>query len=143
MKKILNILLAVLMAVTVALLVYALAAPHSDDVTAYDASISLNIIWGYSLFLAAVASAIFCAVWGMIKNPKGVKGSLLSLLLIVVVTHGEHHRPADRRILRSRSHGAHRNQCDRNLCRIRRSVPDGDRHGDLQSFQIIGDNGSR
>ena len=42
-------------------------------------------IWGYSLFLAAVASAIFCAVWGMIKNPKGVKGSLLSLLLIVVV----------------------------------------------------------
>ncbi len=85
MKKILNILLAVLMAVTVALLVYALAAPHSDDVTAYDASISLNIIWGYSLFLAAGASAIFCAVWGMIKNPKGVKGSLLSLLLIVVV----------------------------------------------------------
>ncbi len=133
---------------------YALAAPHSDDVTAYDASISLNIIWGYSLFLAAVASAIFCAVWGMIKNPKGVKGSLLSLLLIVVVIGAAYFYSAghtvniidlqDRRILRSRSHGAHRNQCDRNLCRIRRrSVPDGDRHGDLQSFQIIGDNGSR
>lgn len=73
------------MAITAALLIYALASSHGNDVTAYDTSIGLNLIWGYILFLAAIVSAIFCAVWGMIQNPKGIKGSLLSLLLIVVV----------------------------------------------------------
>lgn len=85
MKKVLNILLGVLMAITVALMIYALVSSHSDNPAVYDASISLNIIWGYILVLLAVASAVFCAVWGMVQNPKGIKGTLLSLLLILVV----------------------------------------------------------
>lgn len=85
MKKVLNILLGILMVITAALLIYAVAAPHSGNPADYDPSISLNIIWGYTLFLLAVASAVFCAIWGMIKNPKGVKGSMLSLLLILII----------------------------------------------------------
>lgn len=85
MKKVLNILLGVLMAITVALMIYALASFHSDNPAVYDPSISLNIIWGYILVLLAVASVVFCAVWGMVQNPKGIKGTLLSLLLILVV----------------------------------------------------------
>lgn len=85
MKKVLNILLGILMAITAALLIYAVASPHSGNPAEFDQSISLNIIWGYILFVLAIASAVFCAIWGMVKNPKGIKGSLLSLLLILIV----------------------------------------------------------
>ena len=79
MKKILNVLLGILMAITVVLLVYARATGGSE------ASIGLNLMWGYALFVFAIATAIFCAVFGMIKNPAGIKGTILSLALIIVV----------------------------------------------------------
>ena len=79
MKKILNVLLGILMAITVVLLVYALATGGSE------ASIGLNLMWGYALFVFTIATAIFCAVFGMIKNPAGIKGTILSLALIIVV----------------------------------------------------------
>ena len=79
MKKILNILLGVLMAITVVLLVYAIATGGSD------ASISVNLMWGYFLLVFAIAAAIFCAVFGMIQNPAGIKGTILSLGLIIVI----------------------------------------------------------
>lgn len=79
MKKILNVLLGVLLAITVVLLAYAIASGGSD------AAISVNLIWGYFLFVFAVAAAIFCAVFGMIQNPAGIKGTILSLGLIIVV----------------------------------------------------------
>ncbi|MDE6711225.1 MAG: hypothetical protein K2J53_02255, partial [Alistipes sp.] len=45
----------------------------------------LNLIWGYFLFVFAIAAAIFCAVFGMIKNPAGIKGTIVSLALILVI----------------------------------------------------------
>lgn len=79
MKKILNILLGVLLAITAVLLVYAIATGGSD------ASIGINLIWGYFLVVFAVAAAIFCAVFGMIQNPAGIKGTIVSLALIIVI----------------------------------------------------------
>ena len=79
MKKILNIILGVLLAVMAVLGIYAIATGGSE------ASISLNLIWCYVLLALAIASAIFCAIFGMIQNPAGVKGTLLSFALIVVV----------------------------------------------------------
>ena len=79
MKKILNIILGVLLAVMAVLGIYAIATGGSK------ASISLNLIWCYVLLALAIASAIFCAIFGMIQNPAGVKGTLLSFALIVVV----------------------------------------------------------
>lgn len=77
------------MAITAILLVYALVSTHPVNSNEFDPehdpSISLNIIWGYILFCIAVLSAIGCAIYGMIKNPAGIKGSLISLLLIVIV----------------------------------------------------------
>ena len=84
MKKILNILLGILMAITVVLMVYAIATGGSD------ASISVNLMWGYFLFVFAVAAAIFCAVFGMIQNPAGIKGTILSLALIIVIYSAGH-----------------------------------------------------
>ena len=79
MKKILNILLGVLMAITAVLMVYAIATGGSD------AAISVNLTWGYFLVVFAIAAAIFCAVFGMIQNPAGIKGTILSLALIIVI----------------------------------------------------------
>ena len=79
MKKILNVLLGILMAVTAILLVYAVATGGSE------ASIGLNLMWGYFLFVFAIAAALFCALFGMIKNPAGIKGTILSVLLILVI----------------------------------------------------------
>ena len=79
MQKILNILLGVLMAITVILMIYAIATGGSD------AAISMNLAWGYFLIAFAILAALFCAVFGMIKNPAGIKGTILSLALIIVV----------------------------------------------------------
>ena len=53
MKKFMNILLGILMAITAVLLGYALADGGSE------ASIGLNLMWGYFLFVFAIAAAIF------------------------------------------------------------------------------------
>ena len=59
MKKVFNILLGVLLAITVALMAYAVAtAPHEAGVQS-DAAISLCLYWGYFLLVFAVFMAIF------------------------------------------------------------------------------------
>lgn len=79
MKKFKNILLSILLVITIVLVGYAIATGGSE------AAISTNLIWGYFLFVFAIAAAIFCAIFGMIQNPAGVKGAILSLALIIVV----------------------------------------------------------
>ncbi len=79
MKKILNILLIVLVAITVALTGYAVMTGGAD------AAISANLMWGYFLFVFALAAALFCAAFGMVKSPEGIKGTILSVGLIIVV----------------------------------------------------------
>lgn len=79
MKKILNILLGILMAITAVLLIYAVVSGGSE------AAIGLNLIWGYTLFVFAIAAAIFCAIFGMIKNPAGIKGTIISIALILII----------------------------------------------------------
>lgn len=85
MKKALNILLGVLMAITAALIVYAIVSPHPENHADFDPSISLNLMWGYGLVVFAIAAAIFCALFGMIKNPAGIKGTIISLALVIVI----------------------------------------------------------
>ncbi len=68
MKKILNIILGILLAVMAVLGIYAIATGGSE------AAISLNLIWCYFLLALAVFTAIFCAVFGMIQNPSGNQG---------------------------------------------------------------------
>lgn len=85
MKKVLNILLGVLLLITAALMAFAMAADHPENPTEYDAAVSMSLWWCYLLFAAAIIAAIACAVWGMLKNPAGIKGTVLSLVLIVVI----------------------------------------------------------
>lgn len=80
MKKFANILLIVLLVVTVALTGYAVfSAPEVN------AAISLNLIWGYILLVVAIVAAVCCALHGMVQSPKGLVGSLLSMVAIVAI----------------------------------------------------------
>ncbi|MDO4758597.1 MAG: hypothetical protein Q4A18_04985 [Rikenellaceae bacterium] len=79
MKKVLNILLGVLIVITLAVVGYAVAAGGSE------ASVSLNLIWGYVLLAGAIAAAIGGAIYGMIQSPAGAKGSVLSVVLILAI----------------------------------------------------------
>ncbi|MCM1302317.1 MAG: hypothetical protein NC250_03115 [Alistipes senegalensis] len=85
MKKVLNIMLGVLLLISAALAIFAMASNHPENPAEYDAAVSMNLWWGYLLFGAAIVAAIACAVWGMVKNPAGIKGTVLSLVLIVVI----------------------------------------------------------
>ena len=78
MKKILNILLGVILLITVILTVYAMVAGGSNE------AINLNLIWSYILIAVGIATALFTAVWGMVNSSKGIKGTLLSTLLVIV-----------------------------------------------------------
>lgn len=79
MKKLLNIVLGFLFVVTVVLLVWAIATAGSDM------AISANLIWGYILLVGGAVTAVWCAIKGMVKNPTGIKTTLLAALLVVVV----------------------------------------------------------
>lgn len=67
------------MVITLALTGYAIAAGGSE------ASISLNLIWGYVLLVGAIAAAIGGAIYGMLQSPAGAKGSLLAVVLILAI----------------------------------------------------------
>lgn len=81
MKKFVNSLLITLLGITVLLTLYAVFASPEG----LNAAISLNLVWCYVLLAGAIAVALICAVWGMLKSPVGLKGALLSMLLIVAV----------------------------------------------------------
>ncbi len=84
MKKIMNLLLGVLLLVTVALAAYMMIAGGSW------ASANANIVWTYVLLGGAIVAALGCAVWGMIQHPQGIKGTLFTvvgLIVLLVVTY--------------------------------------------------------
>lgn len=86
MKKFLNILLGILMAITVALLAYNLVLGDPlESASGDDSAVSMILMWTYFLFVFGIASAIFCALFGMIQNPAGIKGTIVSLALVLIV----------------------------------------------------------
>ncbi len=79
MKKILNILMISLFAVTLALVAWAVVSGGSE------VAISWNLIWGYALLVGAVVSVLWAALKGLVADPAGVKKTLLAVALVVVV----------------------------------------------------------
>ena len=79
MKKILNILLGLLFAVTAAMVGWAVVSGGSE------VAISWNLVWGYALLVGAVLSVLLSAIKGTITNPAGLKKTMLAIVLVVVV----------------------------------------------------------
>lgn len=79
MKKFLNILLALLFAITALMTGWAVVDGGSE------VSISWNLIWGYALLVGAMVCAVCAAIKGTITNPAGLKNTLLAVVLVVVI----------------------------------------------------------
>lgn len=79
MNKILKIALIVMLLITLGLVAGAAATGGSAQM------IDLNLYWGYLLVAMSILSAIFCAVFGMINAPQGLKATGISVGLVVVV----------------------------------------------------------
>ena len=79
MKKMLNIVMAVLFAVTLGLVGWAVASGGSE------VAISYNLLWGYTLLVVAIVSVLWAAIKGTITHPAGLKNTLIAVVLVVVV----------------------------------------------------------
>ena len=79
MKKMLNIVMAVLFAVTLGLVGWAVASGGSE------VAISYNLLWGYTLLVVAIVSVLWAAIKGTITHPAGLKNTLIAIVLVVVV----------------------------------------------------------
>ena len=79
MKKMFNILLGLLFAITAALVGWAVVSGGAD------VAISWNLLWGYALLVGAVVGVLWAALKGLITDPAGVKKTLLAVVLVVVV----------------------------------------------------------
>ncbi len=79
MKNILNILLGIMLVATVGLAAYAGVTGGAD------AAIGLNLSWAYILLGIALVAALICAFVGMFTSSDGLKGTILSLVLVVAV----------------------------------------------------------
>lgn len=82
MKKVLNILLGVMMAITVVLVVMMVAGGRD---AAGNPDVNGIIIWTYVLFALGLVAALVSAVYNTFTNPSGLKGSLVSIVAIAVV----------------------------------------------------------
>ena len=79
MKKMLNILLALLFAATLGLVGWAVVSGGTD------VAISWNLMWGYALLVGAIVCVLIAALKGMLTNPAGLKNTLIATVLVVVI----------------------------------------------------------
>ena len=68
-----------LFVITLALVGWAIISGGSE------VAISWNLIWGYTLLVAAIVSVICAAIKGTITNPAGLKNTLIAVAIVVVV----------------------------------------------------------
>ena len=79
MKKMLNIVMGALFAITLALVGWAVISGGSE------VAISWNLLWGYTLLVVAVVCVLWAAIKGTITNPAGLKNTLIAVAIVVVV----------------------------------------------------------
>lgn len=79
MKKLLNIVMGSLFAVTIALVLWAVVSGGSE------VAISWNLLWGYALLVVAVVCVLWAAIKGTITHPAGLKNTLIAVVIVVVV----------------------------------------------------------
>ena len=79
MKKMFNILLGLLFAITAVMVGWAVVSGGAE------VAISCNLIWGYVLLVVAIVSVLWAAIKSMMTNPASVKTTMLAVVLVVVV----------------------------------------------------------
>ncbi len=79
MKKVLNIVLASLFAITAAFVAWAVISSGSE------VAVSWNLMWFYALLVGAAVCILCAAVANLIQNPAGLKKTGLAVAIVVVI----------------------------------------------------------
>ena len=85
MEKVLRYILVALMAVSVALVAWAIFTTPSDPTTANATAVGANLYWGYALLIGAILAAVLGACMDMLKKPEGLKGTIISFVAIIAI----------------------------------------------------------
>ncbi len=85
MEKIIKYLLIALMAVSVGLVVWAVAATPDNATVENATAVGANLYWGYALVVAAILAAVFGACRDLLVKPEGLKGAIFSFVAIIAI----------------------------------------------------------
>ena len=85
MEKVLRYILVALMAVSVALVAWAIFTTPSAPTTANATAVGANLYWGYALLIGAILAAVLGACMDMLKKPEGLKGTIISFVAIIAI----------------------------------------------------------
>ncbi len=88
MKTALKVVLWSLIGITLALIGFTAIAGASENPAMeklFDVAINLDLYWAYTLLVVAILGVIAAALVGTISNPTGLRKTLISIALVVVV----------------------------------------------------------
>ncbi len=91
MKKILKLLLAAMLLITVCVIAYPVIVSFTGGTEeAVASAIGLNLYWGYVLVGGAILAAVVGAAYGMFNSSAGLLKTVLSFVAVVVVMIGSY-----------------------------------------------------
>ena len=85
MEKILKYSLVALLAVSVAMVFWAVFSTPENPTIENATAVGAYLYWGYFLMGAAVVAALVGAGMDLLKKPEGIKGALISVVAIVAI----------------------------------------------------------
>ena len=85
MEKVLKYSLVALLALSVAMIFWAVFTTPEDPTVQNATAVGAYLYWGYFLMGAAVVAALVGAGMDLLKKPEGIKGALISVVAIVAI----------------------------------------------------------
>ena len=85
MEKILKYSLVALLALSVAMIFWAVFTTPENPTVENATAVGAYLYWGYFLMGAAVVAALVGAGMDLLKKPEGIKGALISVVAIVAI----------------------------------------------------------
>ena len=85
MEKVLKYSLVALLALSVAMVFWAVFTTPEDPTVETATAVGAYLYWGYFLMGAAIVAALVGAGMDLLKKPEGIKGALISVVAIVVI----------------------------------------------------------
>ena len=85
MEKVLKYSLVALLALSVAMIFWAVFTTPEDPTVQNATAVGAYLYWGYFLMGAAIVAALVGAGMDLLKKPEGIKGALISVVAVVAI----------------------------------------------------------
>ena len=88
MGKLIKYLSPILIAISVALVAWAIFTTPEEPTISNATAVGSLLVWGYIVVAVAIVLAIFAAIWDLIQKPTGIKGTLVAAVAVVAIIVG-------------------------------------------------------